>query len=177
MDKVSMQLALASAKANGDRETVRMIMSAMRVEEERDAGQPASGLLSGIDGGGRIGSRDAAGPREAEWCQVSSLLEKLLGGVLGGVLGVGGAGGQGEAEGEQEQAMSMDEWASRVDAENGPRMVVINGSTGEVVGGDDLPPEVLAAIKAMGLSEMGEGGDEDEVVEASWPSEAGPTRH
>lgn len=174
MDKVSMQLALVSAKASGDQETVRMIMSAMRGGEAQGGAQVASGLAKRVDGESRRTMVSGLGPSDEESSEVAGMLQKLLGELLGPQSQEAGE------EDEDEDGVSIDELASRLGATVGSRMVVINGSTGEVVDPDDLPPEVLAAIKSMDLSQRGDDdGDEDENEEFDFSRAQGlaPTKH
>lgn len=185
MDKVSMQLALASAKASGDRETVRMIMSAMREDEkpkaasaEQEAAKPHYGIRDPHMP--RVARVVADGverePTVEEREHVASMLQNLLGGLMGAIA---------QQEGSESAMGAMEALAERLGGSGGPRMLVIDGSTGEVVdGGEGVPPEVLEAIKAHALAQMqqGEGEDGDEEDEEggfdfSVGSGQPPTKH
>jgi hypothetical protein len=198
MDKLSMQLALASAKASGDGETVRMIMSANRdgrqdpkqakadpVSETASEKEPSAAKLGALFGQPfdmkAVQALDKNGePREMgdeERAHVAEMLQKILGGMLS------------SDEGSDSEDSGMETMA-RSFSEQGPRMLVIDGSTGEVVGGEGVPPEVLEAIKSFGMARIeqmqaeegneGEGddeGDDEDLFSFEPPSGKPPTRH
>lgn len=166
MDKIGIELALAAAKASGDSGTERMLRSAAEaanidLRPRQGDSQPRFALgsfASKIDGAAMAGQDGAS---------------SLFGSILGRLFSARAEEVESESEGESvegeegndgEEAVGTDgDMAGLAEMMSGGEqscMVVIDGETGEIVGGGEgLPQEVLDAIKAIGLARAEADGD------------------
>ena len=131
---------MASAKMSGDLQTLQML-SAMGAEardvpaEKSKSKSKRKGKVAAPVGGATIERIDAQGEShpvdEEERANLGRMLQSALGGLFGQD-GLGAASGM-------------------------PSGVVVMDGEGNVVSGDSLPPEVMAAIAALANGEMPEG--------------------